>query len=561
MKRLFNPLLILSFICLSFISTSGQNVSNREVILNEEFNYTTGQIPPGWVIIADQTPSWSVSSSALAGGTAPELKLNYSFSAGLSRLVSTPVDITGHEDLCFKMRQYLINYEMDYGEIIGLDVTFDNGATWQVLWQKTIGTLSIEPDVYEYYFSAPEGATELKYAFRFEGNNYAINMWLIDNVTIETVKSNDLRIHSFIGSVVPVANVGASYGIEIQNAGSTTQQNFTVKLMKEGGIELASVNGNSIVFGEKQTYDLDWTPTVGEVGNSGLYAVIELAGDENTENNQSDTLEVTVQTEDIAQVQVGENAIPVSFIPYNFFTLYSISQTLYFPDEIGMSNHLITGFVYTSHFDQDKEDFYIKIMMGETDITNVMNNWISPANMKLVFEGLVDFKKGLNDKYIELDTPYPYTGRNLVVYSTKAYTEQVFLTPFICSIDSTSSRSRAADTDSGPFDLMNPPDYGYSIDYYPNMTFLYSTDPISVKDVTKEVSLMVYPNPSNSTMTVRADQKIDEIRLVNLLGQEIYSNKAGENQVTINSKNFHNGVYLLQVYTAGGMTTQKVKFF
>jgi hypothetical protein len=185
--RLFSLLMVLSLVHIN-IAAFGQ-----EVIYSEEFNYPTGQLPPGWVLEAEQAPPWSVNNSAMAGGEAPELALGYSFAAGLSRLISPAIDIEGYEALRLTYKQYLINYAMDWGEIIGQDVTFDGGATWHVIWEKAITTLNIPPDTYVYPMSAfRPGATEMQIAFRYEGNSNAINWWLIDDIVLEPAADNDL---------------------------------------------------------------------------------------------------------------------------------------------------------------------------------------------------------------------------------------------------------------------------------------------------------------------------------------------------------------------------------
>ncbi len=66
--------------------------------------------------------------------------------------------------------------------------------------------------------------------------------------------------------------------------------------------------------------------------------------------------------------------------------------------------------------------------------------------------------------------------------------------------------------------------------------------------------LMVYPNPVRETMNIVSDVVIDEVRLINLIGQVVYS-------TTVNSKTFQlpvddikGGVYMIQI--AAGNSTQ-----
>lgn len=560
MKRLFTtlPLLLLFSVLLKGLTAAGQHTGGREILMSEQFNYTAGAIPPGWVIIAEQTPQWKVSNTSYGGGTAPELLLNYSFATGTSRLVSAPVDITGHQDLKLRYRQYLINYEMDWGEIIGLDVTFDGGTTWETLWEKAIGTLSIPPDFVEYYFRAPANATQVQYAFRFEGNNNAINMWLIDDVTLETVAQNDLLTSSFSGNNAPVAGTASTYTIEVLNAGSAAQGDYTVKLMKEGGIELASVAGEPIDFPGKITYELEWNPALADTGQTTVYGVIEFANDEIPANNQTRMLNVTILPSNVSWVTIGDGFTPTSNLPYNFFNFYSFTQTLYYPDEIGMVGDSIIGIRYTGQFDQYTEGIYLQIMLGETTNENLTDAWLDPSGFKMVFEGAVNYEKGLNDVYIHFDEGYKYKGQNLVIQSVKNFPEQLFMTPFISTYDSLSQRSRCAEKDDAPYNPLVLPEWGYTIDVYPNITLFYSTGPTAVNDIANNTELKVYPNPVTSVVHIEAEKEIQSVRLLNTMGQEIVNTPVKGFHHDLNVSQFKTGIYLLQVQTGQGTATQKI---
>lgn len=560
MKRLFTylSLLLLLNVLLTGLTASGQGSAGREILMTEQFNYTAGAIPPGWQIIAEQPPQWKVSNTSYGGGTAPELLLNYSFASGTSRLVSSPVDITGHRDLKLRYRQYLINYEMDWGEIIGVDVTFDGGTTWETLWEKAIGTLSIPPDFVEYYFRAPENATQVQYAFRFEGNNNAINMWLIDDVTIETVAQHDLLTSAFSGNNAPVAGTVSTYTIEVLNAGSAAQGDYTVKLMKEGGIELASVAGEPIEFPGKIAYELEWNPTTSDIGETTVYGMIEFENDEIPANNQTRTMNVTVHPDNVSWVTIGDGFTPTSNLPYNFFNLYSFTQTLYYPEEIGMVGDSLIGIRYTGQFDQYTEGIYLQIMLGETTNENLTDAWLDPSGFKMVFEGAVNYEKGLNDVYIHFDEGYKYKGQNLVIQSVKNYPVQLFMTPFISTYDSLSQRSRCAEKDDAPYDPMVLPEWGYTIDVYPNITLFYSAGTSDVNDIAHDIRLKVYPNPVSSVLHIEAEKEIKSIRLLNTMGQEILSSRVEGIRHDMNVSDLRTGIYLLQVITDKGTATQKI---
>lgn len=81
MRKIFTIVFLLSFLV------------SAQTLLNETF---TGSFPPaGWTIDA-QAANWTAANSANAGGTAPELRFNYSPTFnGVSRFISPSIDLTG----------------------------------------------------------------------------------------------------------------------------------------------------------------------------------------------------------------------------------------------------------------------------------------------------------------------------------------------------------------------------------------------------------------------------------------------------------------------------------
>jgi hypothetical protein len=398
----------------------------------------------------------------------------------------------------------------------------------------------------------------MQIAFRYEGNSNGINWWLIDDIVLESAADNDLLTAAFTGSITPVEGEQTIYTLEVINGGKLTQTSYSVKLMMEGGIELASIPGESISFSQKITYELPWTPGEGNIGSTNIYAIVELAGDEIPENNQTHNLSIMVQPDFIRSVDIGSGNIPLDWLPYNFFNLHSMSQTLYFPEEIGESQIPVTGILYTCQFDEEIQA-PIQIWLGETDRNDLTETWVDPSTLTPVFSGTVTFSKGMNQVYIPFDNDYTYGNRNLVIYSYKSYTEMVLGTPFISSFDSNSMRSRLAEGNDA-FDPMNPT-WGYNSDYYPNITLLYSTFGTSVDKVETSNSLILFPNPANSQLYVQSDEIIREIRMIDIVGQIVFQETGGSRQHEISVSNLKPGFYLVQVVSSKGLTTQKVQVF
>jgi hypothetical protein len=222
----------------------------------------------------------------------------------------------------------------------------------------------------------PDGATEMQFSFRFEGNTFAINFWAVDDIVIETVPENDLRISDFTGTSTPFVNKENTYTVSVTNGGKLTADNYKVKLFDIDGTELASVNGEPINYSASKTFTLKWSPSKANANGTKIYAGIEFSNDEFEGNNHTANLFVTVLPENIVPVAFNEGKIALNALPMYFFNLYSLAQSIYFPDEIGMVGKPITGIVYTNHFDYDVNDVDIQVMIGETEKNDLTEGWI-----------------------------------------------------------------------------------------------------------------------------------------------------------------------------------------
>lgn len=566
-KNVIKFLLIISIfsLCSVNIKIYGQELNKKsrvlitDTLMFEDFNYTVGQLPLGWTLLGVQAP-WIVNNSQSAGGTAPELALGYSFAYGLSHLTSPLFDVNGNEQLRIKYKQYLINYEMDFGEIIGLDVAFDGDTNWQVVWERPLGTVNVPQGEFEYYFNIPSGVAQMQIAFRYEGNSYALNWWLIDDITVETVADNDLLCASISGNGVPIKGLESTYIVEVINAGKTTQSDFTVKLMKEGNVELASIDGIEIDFAEKQNYTFTWIPQEENIGNSYIYAYIDFENDEILANNKTTNFVVNVQPGNIAATEIGDSLVPLRFLPFHLFNKYSLTQTLYLSEDIGIDSKPITGIVYNNQFDENVEDLHVQMFMAEVEQDELTDEWVEPSVFTLVFDGMVDFSKGPNQTLIILDSAFDYHGGNLIIYSSKSHSIQYFGPVFYGSYDSLSYRSRALEGDDEVLDPMNPPTYGYSNGYYPNIKILYSTGNAAIKDIENSKSFtLLYPDPADDVLNIKSNDLIFEVKISNILGQQVFNERISAKHHVLSTANLEQGIYLVQLSTSKGTQIQKIQ--
>lgn len=284
---------------------------------------------------------------------------------------------------------------------------------------------------------------------------------------------SDFKAVSIAGDKLPTIGMEHNYKITVQNVGSTPQSQYSVKLLKAGGVEVASQEGLPLHFGEEQVYDFIWIPEAGDEEVPYVYGEVLLVGDEYTGNNKTSNLPVFVQAAGTVITHIGNGNDDV-VMPYNYLFYNSLSQNLYYSHEMNVGSGYITGIQYVNNFDEPLSGSQISIWMGETDKTNLSQGWSEPSNMQLVFEGTLDFPQGINEVFIPLQTPYLYMGENLVIYSYKEDDQWHMGKVFKNTYDLNSGRSRfMARNDS--FDPMNPPEQGSTLtDYLHNIGIYFN---------------------------------------------------------------------------------------
>ncbi|MDD2413104.1 MAG: choice-of-anchor J domain-containing protein [Bacteroidales bacterium] len=95
--------------------------------------------------------------------------------------------------------------------------------------------------------------------------------------------------------------------------------------------------------------------------------------------------------------------------------------------------------------------------------------------------------------------------------------------------------------------------------------FFMKIDDISVKvasgvgvNSATASSYNVYPNPAKNNIRVESNQTINMVRILNVLGQEVYSEALSNNSTVINVANLRSGIYFVNIETNEGVKTQRV---
>ncbi len=83
------------------------------------------------------------------------------------------------------------------------------------------------------------------------------------------------------------------------------------------------------------------------------------------------------------------------------------------------------------------------------------------------------------------------------------------------------------------------------------------TNYVNLDDTTTN-SLSIYPNPARDILTISFEGTTAHLTVMNAAGQIVYTNTSFQNIESINISDFEAGIYLVQIKTDKGITTEKV---
>ncbi|MCB5228819.1 MAG: carboxypeptidase regulatory-like domain-containing protein [Candidatus Cloacimonetes bacterium] len=286
---------------------------------------------------------------------------------------------------------------------------------------------------------------------------------------------NDLGCTHLVGNTTPTVGMPATYTVNIQNGGINPQSNYQIKLMQEGGGELAALDGPPIQSMQMLPVNINWTPS--QAGPISVYAKVVLAGDQFEHNNHSHPLDIIVQPEEIqvTTIGVGDQA---TRHPIQFSNLKSLYQCLYMQNELGFASGTITAVKLYNNFESDIQGSPIRIWLGSTNLSDLSGGYIPASQLSMVFDGNVDFPCWQNEILIPLTTPFMYTSGNLVMMVQRPMDGTFHTTydVFKCQHGSP-YRGRYVFSNREHFDPMNPPE-GTPTAHYPKISLYRSSEPI-----------------------------------------------------------------------------------
>jgi hypothetical protein len=129
--------------------------------------------------------------------------------------------------------------------------------------------------------------------------------------------------------------------------------------------------------------------------------------------------------------------------PFYFNWDYSLSQSIYTTREIGLGGGYLAGIQYRIWFEEASPQTRIKLWIGETEQTDLTQDWVDASAFQLVFDKIIDFPSGEFDIFFPFDEAYHFQGGNLVVHAWKSGEAVQGKNLFFSQVISGSARTRS----------------------------------------------------------------------------------------------------------------------
>jgi len=259
-----------------------------------------------------------------------------------------------------------------------------------------------------------------------------------------------------------------------QGTAAVTGAQYTVQLQDSSNNVLATANGVDLASGAQTAIDLIWTPAA--AGTIDVKGVVVFAEDQYPEDNATGLVTFTVHPAGTYVAAIGPGAIVSGTrMPFDFYWKNSYAQTIYTNEQLGIGGGIINSLVYRYRFvSQEIGTKGVKVWIGETTQTNLDGGFINPSELTLVFDGDLNFPGGENELTINLQTPYVYSGGNLVIYSYRNLDTQYYSSSdlfYLVATDENRSRHRQSDSQIDPL----APSSGTVKAYVPEVSMFFST--------------------------------------------------------------------------------------
>lgn len=562
-------------------------------------NFSSNPITAGWSI-DQQTTNWSLSSTANAGGTSPELRMSWTpvFNT-TSRFVSPVVNTVGSNTLLLNFKYAIDHYSGPY--TIGV-ATRSNSGVWTNVWSRT-GADVVENKTIS-ITNTDVGSATFQFCFYFSGNSYNIDFLYIDDVVLINPANKDLVLQRIN---IDDYNVPSSIPINFTyaNLGLTNISSFEANYQIDGGNVISqNVTGLNLALGNTGnfTFATPWNATSGSYNLNVWLSNINNEGNDDITTNNSLTKPIGIATQTVSKMPFYEEFTSSTCPPCATFNNGSFNA--FFNNHLNDANILKYQMnwpapgdpYYSAEFGSVRRQYYgvsgvpslylggkpLSISFNSSTDTNMLNNSFTTESAKSTFFTITP-TYSINGSIVDVNV-------NVMPFVSGEFTLHVAIFETLTTGNATTNGEtsfkhvmmKMLPTAHGS-NINFQADTPFSQNFSTNMTGTFTEEMSDLKVVvfiqynsTKDVmqsayatlqsasvdenifdTVKVYPNPSSGLIFFDTEKSIN-ITIYDMLGKEVMRKTDIQNQSSIDLSNLENGLYILNVNDGLRFGTRKI---
>ncbi len=184
-----------------------------------------------WTIIGPLgLTNWSIVNTSNAGGTSPELRMNWSPSFdGESKLISDIIPLPDNHSVGYSFNFYLDWYANPSG-VVTIGLTYDGGATSTDIYTLTDPSGNVGPQLISGSFTTPAtGSANAQVEIRYNGYSFNIDNIYWDDMCLEYVVPVELTSFN-------ATSIGVDVELKWTTSTETNNQGFQVERINSDGL-------------------------------------------------------------------------------------------------------------------------------------------------------------------------------------------------------------------------------------------------------------------------------------------------------------------------------------
>ncbi len=536
------------------MSTSNTVVVGPALDVPYECDFGTEEEIALWSILNGDNDDhqWFPASYSSTGQTfmkfAPDSKYNPETPAD-DWLITPPLRLKAGVTYAFEYEMFLLGplFPVNYDITIGREATIE--AQSEILYSIDSLEINMEFIPKRVVFKVEEDG---EYYLGYHIRNAVLVQ--VTDVNIRELDAIDLAVESVNYNKIGNVNKEHQFNVTVKNDGADNVPGYVINIVDENNNLITSFTSTYTL--EAQTFRQEfvtWTPT--ETGKHTLYAVVEIDGDAIPENNTSSPFDIEI-VEEGEWAHVQHNNALMNYTPIIPSLKYSRSATIYYDNEIYQYNQSlkegewnIIGLIYYTYVfnNLETQKFNAKISLANTEIKE-LDGTDQGIQYTEVFSGTITPTSTTTEIYIPFDTPFYYSGGNLVVKAQHTSRSNDYNLMFYGSRD-----------DSGIWRMW----------YYGDDTSEFNADLIQFDTEIANISLMFVNNTSISNTKVNNNisayisygnlfttGEYDILNIYSIDGTlcESYTTS----QLYIPMMGYSRGVYIIEIIKDGIRSTSKV---